>query len=102
MPAPDPDANDDPPAGREVAKVGGLLIAVVAIGFVVAYQFVGPPPPKRIVLATGSPDGACHAFGPRYAEALAEVGLEVELATSAGSLENLEKLRSGAADVAFV
>ncbi|MDV7396323.1 hypothetical protein RZS08_33320, partial [Arthrospira platensis SPKY1] len=41
-------------------------------------------------------------FGKRYAEALARYGIEVQLLRSEGSSDNLQLLRQGRADVAFV
>ena len=86
----------------EALKVWGPMLLLVLAGVWVAYQYVGPPPPQRIVLATGGEGGAYHAFGRRYAEALARDGIEVELRPSAGSIANYELLRAGEVDVAFV
>jgi len=61
-----------------------------------------PFPPRRIVLATGQPDGAYDTFGREYQRRLAREGLRVEIRRTAGSLENLERLLRGEADVAFV
>lgn len=95
-------AAKSPSGGREGAKVSGALIVLIVVGFVVAYQYVGPPPPKRIVMATGVAGGAYHAFGLRCAEVLARSGIEVELRETAGAIENLEALRNGEADIALV
>ncbi|HED65456.1 MAG TPA: TAXI family TRAP transporter solute-binding subunit [Planctomycetes bacterium] len=91
-----------PSRSREGLKVWGPVIALTLLGFLVALRFVGPAPPKTIVLATGSPDGAYQAFGERFREELKAAGIQVELRASRGSVENLDLLRSGDADVAFV
>lgn len=91
-------------------KVYGAIIVLVAAGFVVAYQFVDPAPPGTLVMATGDPEGAYHAFGRRYQEILARDGIEVRLVTTAGSGENLQHLVESAeaardqdaVDIAFV
>lgn len=81
---------------------GSAFILIVA-GFFFAYQFVEPAPPKTIVLATGSPNGAYHAFGQLYAEALQKDGITVELKSTAGSQENLRLLQQDkVVDIAFV
>lgn len=80
---------------------GGALLLLV-VGFFIAYQFVEPAPPRTLTLSTGNPDGAYHLFGERYREYLAEYGIEVQLRTSAGSIENLQRLVAGEVDVAFV
>lgn len=77
--------------------------AVLLAGLAVTYQFVGPPPPQHIVMATGDESGAYHLFGRRLAEILARDGLEVELRATAGSVENLRLLtQADAVDLAFV
>ena len=91
-------------------KVYGPITLLIAIGFIIAFQFVDPAPPGRLTLATGSEDGAYHAYGKRYREILARDGVEVILRPTRGSLENLELLQrrgeSGdaapAVDVAFL
>ena len=88
--------------GREGWKVWGLVGLVTLVGFLVAFQFVEPAPPRSIVLATGSEGGAYQGYGEAYAAALESYGIGVELRASAGSVENVELLRSGGADVAFV
>ena len=89
--------------GSQIAIVAPALLLVVA-GFVVAYQFVGPAPPDRIVMATGSDSGSYHAFGKLYAERFRREGIELVLKTTAGSAENLSLLtaRQNGAAVAFV
>ena len=44
-------------------------------------------------MATGVTDGAYYRFGLKYREVLARHGIELELRTTAGSVENLELLR---------
>ena len=80
---------------RDIASTWGLAIALLVIGFVVAYQFVEPAPPKRIVLATGVDGGAYQRFGEEYAAYLQAAGIEVELRMTEGSVENLALLRRG-------
>jgi TRAP transporter TAXI family solute receptor len=87
---------------RDIGGTWGLAVVVVAAGLLAAYQFVGPPPPTRIVMATGQPGGAYEAFGARYARLLARDGITVELRPTAGSVANLALLEAGEADVGFV
>lgn len=44
---------------------------------------------------TGAAGGANHAYALRYREVLARSGVELVLEPSAGSVENLQRLRSG-------
>ncbi len=79
-------------------------LLVVIAGFVLAYQFVGPAPPDRVLMATGSDSGAYHAFGKLYAERFRKEGIELALRTTAGSSENLSLIGDPAKNVpvAFV
>lgn len=80
-----------------------LSLAILLLGIFVAYQFVDPAPPRKIVLATGADGGAYQEFGTRYAELLATVGIEVSLRETAGSAENLQLLETDSGvDLAFV
>jgi TRAP-type uncharacterized transport system substrate-binding protein len=84
--------------------VFGPALVLTTVAFVVAINFVKPEPPRRIVLATGRPDGAYHQFGLRYQAELAREGITVELRPTSGSVENVRLLtdpRAGV-DVAFV
>ncbi len=81
-------------AGPVVFLVIGLLIA--------AYWWLQPQPPSRVTLATGPAGSAYAEYGQRNARALATNGIEVVLRPSEGSSDNLQMLRNGTADVAFV
>jgi len=93
--------SDRHPAKHQLVIFGPAALLVV-VAFVVAYQFIKPAPPDRVVMATGSPEGAYHAFAQRYAAFLAREGIELVLRPSAGSQENLGLLRSGEVELAFV
>ena len=82
---------------------GPFLLLGVAL-LVVAYWFLDPTPPKRIVLGTGPENSAYAEFGKRYQQELKRYGITVELRNTAGSRENLVLLRDGKqrVDVAFV
>ena len=87
---------------RDLLLSAGPL-AFVAVGLVVlAYWWLQPNPPRRVVLATGPAQSAYAEFGQRYRQALAAEGIEVVLKESEGSSANLQLLREGAADLAFV
>jgi TRAP transporter TAXI family solute receptor len=88
---------------RDIASTWLLAIVLLVAALVVTYQFVGPAPPRHIVLATGEASGAYHLYGQRLAEILARDGIHLELRTTAGSVENLGLVREGdAVDLAFV
>ena len=80
-----------------------LGLALVIAAFVLAYQFVGPPPPDRIVMATGEDGGAYQVFGEQIARRMAEEGVVVELRETAGSAENVDLLVApDGVDIAYV
>jgi len=89
---------------RDLLITAGPFILLVVALLVGAYIFLKPTPPKRVVLATGSEQGAYAEFGRRYRDELKHYGIEVELRNTAGSRENLRLLRDGGKDVdiAFV
>lgn len=64
-----------------------------------AYFLLDPAPPKRIVLLTGPEQSAFAEFGKRYAAELKTYGIDVELRTTRGSLDNLQFLRDPGRDV---
>lgn len=81
-----------------IGPVALLTLTLLAL----AYWWLDPTPPRKVVLATGPEQSAYDEFGKRYAEALKRYGITVELLRTEGSSDNLEKLRSGQADVGFV
>jgi TRAP-type uncharacterized transport system substrate-binding protein len=85
------------------ATIGPFILIALAL-LALAYWVLDPTPPKRVVLATGSPLGAYSEFGKRYAHALKAYGITVELRNTQGAAENLELLRNPASgvDLAFV
>ena len=83
-------------------KGSGLAVLLALAGFVLAYQFVEPAPPKVITLATGSPTGAYHAFGLAMRDILADNDIELNLHNSAGSDENAALLADGTVDIALM
>lgn len=81
---------------RKELLVVGLPAAVLVVAlFWAASLFVQPAPPKSIVMTTGSESGAYHGYAQRYRDILARHGITLELRTSSGSLENLQRLKDG-------
>jgi TRAP-type uncharacterized transport system substrate-binding protein len=73
----------------EFCKVSIIVLSIVTIGFVIAYQFVPPAPPKQFRLATGSTTGAYYAFGMEYQKYIEKQGFKIEVQPTAGSIEAL-------------
>jgi TRAP transporter TAXI family solute receptor len=89
----------DKAALREGAMVllPGLLVIIAA--FWLASRFIRPAPPDSFVMSTGAPGGAYHLYAERYRDILARDGVTIELKPSAGSVENLARLRDPASGV---
>ncbi|MFT5526618.1 MAG: TRAP transporter TAXI family solute receptor [Pirellulaceae bacterium] len=72
-----------------------LPAIIVSISALLATPWLlGPRVPDKIVIATGSEEGAYFAFANRYREILAKEGIAVEVRPTAGSIENNQLLRS--------
>ena len=80
----------------------GTAFLITLIGFVIAWQFVNPAPPRSLVIATGHADGAYFLFAERYRDLLAENDVELIIRTTAGSLENLDLLQDNTISLGFV
>lgn len=77
-------------------------IAIVVLGIVVALLFIEPPPPKRVKIAAGAAGGAYAQAAVAYADALRVKDIEVDVMTTQGSVDNLEKIRNKQADIGIV
>ena len=87
---------------RDMLASAGPVLLLVAGVLVAAYWWLDPQPPETLTLATG-PEGSAYAeFGQRYGQALAAQGIGVQPLATEGSLANLQALRAGAVDAAFV
>ena len=89
---------------RDLLATGGPFIALALVLLALAYWVLDPTPPKKIVLATGSDQGAYAEFGKRYVQILKGYGVTVELRPTQGAAENLRLLHDPASgvDIAFV
>jgi len=86
-----------------IVTAGPVTLLVVGL-CVLAYRLVDPAPPKRVVMSAGQENSAYQEFGEKYAAALAKQGIAVDLRTSPGSRENLQRLLDpdSGVDIAFV
>jgi hypothetical protein len=69
-----------------------ITVTAAAIGCA-ALVMLGNMPPHRIVMATGPEGSAYYEDGKRYRAALAKAGVEVQLVSTAGSVETVALLR---------
>jgi len=87
---------------RDLFATAWWIFLIAGIGFVIAFQFVEPAPPRHVVMTSGSESGAYYQFAKRYAAILARSGITLEVRTSEGSVQNLDRLKSGEAQIGFV
>ena len=89
---------------RDLFATAGPFILVTLVLLALAYWVLDPAPPHKVVLATGTEQGAYAEFGKRYAQILKGYGVTVELRTTQGAAENLKLLRdpNSGVDLAFV
>ena len=83
---------------RLLPKLG---LAVVLLGALFARADIAPSRVK-LVLATGSPRGKYHQLGQILAARAALKGIDIEILPSGGSVENVQLLEEGKAQLAFV
>lgn len=80
------------------------IIVVLGISALLIWWVGSPLPVATLVMTTGPEDGMYHVYGKRYAEKLKARGIDVTIVSSAGSAENVTRLKGTAAkfDVGFV
>ncbi len=78
------------------------LLLLVMTGFVIAFNYIKPAPPERIVIATGEANGGYQSFARQYQAYLADEGITLEILETHGSVDNINRLRKGEVDIAFV
>ena len=81
-------------SARHLAPYLLALAVLVALAAWAVLHLAEPAPPKVVVMSTGPLDGAYHAFAVRYQAYLAEYGVTLELRPSAGSVENVDRLKA--------
>ena len=89
---------------RDLLITLGPILLVVAVAIWIALKYASPAPPDAIVITAGPSDSAFRRTAERYREILARNRIKLEILSSDGALENLERLRNKAfkVDVGFV
>ena len=85
---------------RPYFAIMGAVVLLLAAGVYVVETL----PPHKIVMATGAQGGAYYELGIRYREILAQAGVEAQLLTTTGAIENLTRLRDprSGVDIGFI
>jgi uncharacterized protein len=77
----------------------GLIVLVVAI---FSYQFIEPPAPRTIKIATGKTTGSYYKYALEYQKILKKENFDLQIIPTVGSVEALSLLERHKVDVAFV
>ncbi len=80
-------------AWREWLIVIAPAVLLIAAAFVVTSYFVKPAPPKSLVFSAGADGGAYYRYAQEYKKILARDGITLDIKPSAGSLQNLTRMR---------
>ncbi len=87
---------------RDALKWLGPLGILVIVGFIAAYFVMGPPPPKSVTIAGGAPGGAYAATAAGLGASLEAEDVTPTILTTAGSIDNVERLKADEADIAII
>ena len=79
------------------ALLPALLVLVAVIW--IAFQFVQPAPPKKVVMSGGAEGGAYEGYAAQYRDMFKAEGIELQLLRSRGSVQNLERLKDESSGV---
>jgi len=78
-----------------------ILLSVVFV-FYFASSFIEPAPKKELTIATGSKSGNYYKSALKYQKLLEKQNVKLNIITTSGSVENLDLINEGKADIAFV
>lgn len=84
---------------RDILAAIGPSALLIILVLLIAYHFIDPAPPRRLVISAGSEDSAYLDFANRYRQILARDGISLEIRPSEGALDNLLKLRNNSEDI---
>jgi TRAP transporter TAXI family solute receptor len=85
------------PARWFYAFAGVLILSALAATVI----WLGPLPPRVVVMSTGTPGSDYDRLGRRYQTILKRSGVDLRLVPSAGGVENLRRLNDPRSDVSF-
>jgi TRAP-type uncharacterized transport system substrate-binding protein len=77
-----------------------LAAILILLAIAATIVWLGPLPPRVVVMTTGSPGSDYDALGRRYQEILKRSGVKLRLVPSAGGVENLQRLNDPHSGVA--
>jgi TRAP transporter TAXI family solute receptor len=89
---------------RELLEATLPSILLILIALAIAYKFIDPAPPRKIIISTGNSELNYNAFASIYGVYLKKEGITLESRASSGDVENLKRLKDPDSDidVAFI
>jgi TRAP transporter TAXI family solute receptor len=84
---------------REILMTLGPSLVLIIVAITVAYKYANPAPPHHMVISTSDGEGDYQAYAKRYQDILKEDGVELEVRSSTGAIENLARLQDSKSDV---
>ena len=91
-------------SGKELLIFFLPSFLIIIVGFITAYQFVEPSPPRTLSIAAGEKGGAYYKFSNTYKTLLKQEGVTLVVRETEGSAENLALLgeKTDGVDIAFI
>ena len=90
--------------GFSPALATAVAIFIGVLALLVVVWIVQSAPPRTLVMASGPENSSFHRWASAYQRALAKRGVKLEIVTTSGSSDNLDRLRApdSKIDIAFV
>ena len=88
-----------PPSWREGLRLWAPVGLAGVLVLALAWQYVEPAPPNRVVIATGGDKSLYTEFAKKYAQYFADNGVELEIRHTTGTRENYDLLLDPKSDV---
>jgi TRAP-type uncharacterized transport system substrate-binding protein len=83
-------------------QIAGVAAIVLVVAFAMVWSLIPEPLPKLVRLGAGPAGSEYARFGEELRDVVAENDVEIELVTTAGSMENIRLLEAGEIDVGLV
>lgn len=80
-------------AWREWLIIIAPAVLLIIAAFALTSRFIQPAPPDTVIFSAGAEGGAYYRYAMQYKEILARDGIKLQVTTSAGSLQNLQRMR---------
>jgi TRAP-type uncharacterized transport system substrate-binding protein len=80
---------------KQTLAIAAGTLAVLGVLIWLLVRYISPSPPSSIEMTTGAVEGASYQFALKYQTYLKANGVTLDLKTSSGSVQNLDRLNEG-------